>query len=195
MSFTDDFSHETTIKFLKLKSEALTAFKQYEAAITRQHPGTHLCTLRSDRGGEYLSAEFDQYLLDQGITRQLTIHDSPQQNGIAECLNCTLVEHARAMLLAKNLPKFLWAEAINYATWLKNHLPSRAIPGHTPYELVHHTKPNLALAREFGTAVYVFLQDAGKLEAKADAAIFIGIDEESKGYRIYWLTKCWVTVE
>jgi hypothetical protein len=195
MSFTDDFSRETTIKFLKLKSEALTTFKQYEAAITRQHPGTHLCTLCSDHGGEYLSAEFDQYLLDRGITRQLTVHDSTQQNGVAKCLNCTLVEHMRAMLLVKNLPKFLWAEAINYATWLKNRLPLRAIPGHMPYELVHRTKPNLALARKFGTAVYVFLQDAGKLEAKADTAIFIGIDKESKGYRIYWPTKHRVTVE
>jgi len=195
MSFTDDFSRETTIKFLKLKSEALTAFKQYEAAITRQHPGTQLRTLRSDRGGEYLSAEFDQYLLDRGITRQLTVHDSPQQNGIAERLNRTLVEHARAMLLAKNLPKFLWAEAVSYATWLKNRLPSRAIPGHTPHELVHHTKPNLALAREFGTPVYVHLHDAGKLEAKADAAIFVGIDDQSKGYRVFWPGKHRVTVE
>jgi len=87
------------------------------------------------------------------------------------------------------------AEAINYATWLKNRLPSRTIPGHTPYELVHHMKLNLAIAHEFGTAVYVFLQDAGKLEAKADTAIFVGIDEESKGYCIYWLTKHQVTVE
>ena len=94
MSFTDDFSRETTIKFLKLKSEALTVFKQYKAAITHQHPGTQLRTLRSDHGGEYLSAEFDQYLLDCGIMHQLTVHDSPQQNGIAERLNHTLVEHA-----------------------------------------------------------------------------------------------------
>jgi len=79
MSFTDDFSHETTIKFLKLKSEALTAFKQYKAAITWQHPGTHLHTLHSDHGGKYLSAEFDQYLLDQGITCQLTMHNSPHR--------------------------------------------------------------------------------------------------------------------
>ena len=124
ISFTDDYSRETKVQFLKQKSEALTAFKQYEANLTRQHPGAKLRKLRSDRGGEYLSAEFDQYLKDQGIERQLTVHHSPQQNGVAERLNRTLVEHARAMLLARDMPKFLWAEAINYATWLKNRLPS-----------------------------------------------------------------------
>lgn len=83
----------------------------------------------------------------------------------------------------------------NYITWLKNHLPSRAIPGHTPYEFVHKTKPNLAQAHEFGARVYVHLQDAGKLEAKAEEAIFIGVDDESKGYRIFWPQKCCVSIE
>jgi hypothetical protein len=74
------------------------------------------------------------------------------------------------MLLARDMPKYLWAEAINYATWLKNRLPSRAIPGYTLYELVNKSKPNLAQAHEFGAKVYVHLQDAGKLEAKAEAS-------------------------
>jgi hypothetical protein len=86
MSFTDDFSREMQILFLKLKSEALGAFKQYEAQLTRQHD-VKIKTLRSDRGGEYLSAEFDVYLKAQGIRRELTVHDSPQQNGVAERLN------------------------------------------------------------------------------------------------------------
>jgi hypothetical protein len=84
ISFTDDYSRETKVEFLKRKSEALTAFKQYEAYVSRQHPGAHLRKIRSDRGGEYLSAEFDQHLKNQGIQRQLTVHDSPQQNGVAE---------------------------------------------------------------------------------------------------------------
>ena len=92
MSFIDDYSRETQIIFLKQKSEALGAFKQYEARLTRQHDGTKIKTLRSDRGGEYLSAEFDEYLKAQGIKRELTVHDSPQQNGVAERLNRTLVE-------------------------------------------------------------------------------------------------------
>src|SRR5882762_10276429 len=122
ISFTDDYSRETKIRFLKQKSDALEAFKQHIANLTKQHPEARVCKLRSDRGGEYMSTEFTQYLRDEGIERQLTVHDSPQQNGVAERLNRTLVEHARAMLVARDMPKFLWAEAIGYATWLKNRM-------------------------------------------------------------------------
>jgi hypothetical protein len=69
MSFTDDFSHETKLDFLALKSEALSAFKRYEANLIHQHPGAKIRKLCSDRGGEYLSAEFDAYLASQGIVR------------------------------------------------------------------------------------------------------------------------------
>jgi hypothetical protein len=95
--------------------------------------------------------EFDRYLKDQGIKHQLTIHHSPQQNSVTERLNRTLVEHAQAMLPGWNMPKILWAEALNYATWLKNRLPLCATPGKTPYELINKSKPNLVLAHEFST--------------------------------------------
>jgi transposase InsO family protein len=174
ISFTDDFSRETKVQFLKMKSEALSAFKDYEMELKCQTPGAKIKKLCSDRDGEYPSTEFDRYLKDQGIKRQLTVHHSPQQNGVAECLNRTLVEHARAMLLGRDMPKILWVEVLNYVTWLKNHLPSRATPGKTPYKLVNNSKPNLALAHEFGTPVYVHITTGGKLEAKAEEATFVG---------------------
>ena len=65
-------------------------------------------TLVSDRGGEYTSKEFEDYLSRKGIKHRLTIHDTPEQNGVAERLNRTLVEKSRAMLLESNLPKSLW---------------------------------------------------------------------------------------
>jgi transposase InsO family protein len=94
ISFTYDFSRETKVRFLKLKSKAFSALKDYEMELRRQTPGAKIKKLRSDRGGEYLSTEFDRYLKDQGIKRQLTVHHSPQQNGVTERLNRTLVEHA-----------------------------------------------------------------------------------------------------
>ncbi|OAX30620.1 copia protein, partial [Rhizopogon vinicolor AM-OR11-026] len=81
---------------------------------------------------------------------------------------------------------FLWAEAINYATWLKNQLPSRAIPGYTPYAFVYKTKPNLSLTHEFGCKVYIHVMDGGKLQPQVTEANFVRIDKESKAYRIYW---------
>jgi hypothetical protein len=114
ISFTNDFSQETKVHFLKMKSEALSALKDYETELRCQTPGAKIKKLHSDRGGEYLSMEFDRYLKDQGIKRQLTVHHSPQQNDVAEHLNHTLVEHARAVLLEWDMPKILWAEALNY---------------------------------------------------------------------------------
>jgi hypothetical protein len=93
------------------------------------------------------------------------------------------------------MPKFLWAEALNYATWLKNRLPLCATPGKMPYELVNKSKPNLALAHKFGTLVCVHVTTGGKLEAKAEEANFVGVDQESKGYRIWWAEQQRVSIE
>jgi hypothetical protein len=93
------------------------------------------------------------------------------------------------------MPKILWAEALNYVTWLKNRLPSCATLGKTPYELVNKTKPNLMLAHEFGTPVYVHVTTRGKLEAKAEEATFVRVDQESKGYHIWWAGKRKVSIE
>jgi hypothetical protein len=88
------------------------------------------------------------------------------------------------MVLGWDMPKILWAEALNYVTWLKNCLPSHATLGETPYELINKSNPNLALAHKFSTLVYVHVTTGGKLEAKAEEATFVGVDQESKGYRI-----------
>jgi hypothetical protein len=99
------------------------------------------------------------------------------------------------MLLGQDMPKILWAEALNYVTWLMNRLPSYATPGKTPYELINKSKPNLVLAHEFSTPVYVHVTTGGKLEAKAEEATFVGVDQESKGYQIWWAGKWKVSIE
>jgi hypothetical protein len=99
------------------------------------------------------------------------------------------------MLLGRDQPKYLWAEAINYATWLKNQFPSCAMPETIPYALINKTKPSLAMAHEFGIMVYVHTTAGGKLKARANAAIYVGVDEESKGYRIWWANKRRVSIE
>lgn len=99
------------------------------------------------------------------------------------------------MLIGWALLKYLWAEAIGYAVWLKNRLPSRSIPGHTPHTLIYNERPNLSLAKEFGSWVLVHAEGAGKLEPRADDALFVGVDTQSKGYRVYWEGKRHVSVE
>ena len=75
---------------------------------------------RSDRGGEFMSKEFDNHLAKVGTIRHLTVHDSPASNGIAECSNYTHVECARAILAGSGLPRYLWGEAVLHSVWIRN---------------------------------------------------------------------------
>ncbi|KAF8840092.1 hypothetical protein BDN67DRAFT_877501, partial [Paxillus ammoniavirescens] len=85
------------------------------------------------------------------------------------------------MLIGQDMPKFLWAEVVSYASWLQNWLPLCATPDHTPYNLIHGHHPDLSRAHEFRCKVYIHIQDVRKLEARAKEAAFVGVDEESKG--------------
>ena len=98
------------------------------------------------------------------------MHDTPESNGIAECLNRTIVERACAMLLASNLPKSLWGYAVLNANFINNCTHTRALPDKTPYEVIHHKKPNLVDTYEWGRDVYVKIQQGDKLSARAKIA-------------------------
>ena len=88
--------------------------------------------LRSDNGGEYLSKEFDEYLTSEGILHQTSVPGSPQQNGLAERFNRTLMEMARSMIHGANLPKTLWGEAVHAANYLKNRCPHKGLKETSP---------------------------------------------------------------
>jgi Reverse transcriptase (RNA-dependent DNA polymerase) len=194
VSFTDDHNRWTYLVPMARKSEAFRCYKQYEAWVETQH-GVRLKRLQTDRGGEYLSDEFTAHLKSKGTVRSLTVHDTPEENGVSERLNRTLLEHARAMHLAAGLPKFLWTESVQHAVWLKNRTSTRALDGKTPYESMHREKPNLTDLPEWGTRVFTLREDRGKLEAKADEGRWVGYSDESKGHRVYWPGKRRVTVE
>jgi hypothetical protein len=186
-TFTDGKSRRTMTYFLKEKSEALAKFKQYKSFVETQ-TSHKLKKLRVDGGGEFINDQFKKYLLDSGIQLEITAAHSPSQNGIAERLNRTLVEHSRAMLHAHKLPYFLWTEAVAYATYLKNRSPTRAIKdAKTPDEVFWGTKPNVANLQEFGRKCWVLQQDGkqSKLDPKSRQYIFTGISTSTKGYRYY----------
>lgn len=122
------------VVFLKSRSDILTEFKKYQLRVEKK-TGHKIIKLRSDNAKEYISKEFRDYLESQGIRRQLSVEYTPQQNGVAERANRTIVEMARAMLIKSNVPKALWAEAVNTAVFLRNKCPSKANSGVTPYEL------------------------------------------------------------
>ena len=90
VTFTDDYTRCCAVYFMKHKSEVFEKFKEFEAVTTNDARET-IGTLRTDNGGEYLSTEFQNYLKEKGIRHELTVPHSPQQNGVAERINRTLV--------------------------------------------------------------------------------------------------------
>ena len=120
-------------------------------------------TLFSDQGGEYTSKEFEDYLARKGTKHRLTVHNTPEQNGVAEQLNHTLVEKTRAMLLESNLPKSLWGYAILHANYIKNCMHTCSLLDKTSYKMVHGQKPNLHDTYEWGKDVFVKIKQDDKL--------------------------------
>ena len=109
---------------LKSKDQVFDCFLQWKALVENQSK-RKLKTFRSDNGGEYTSNKFETYLKNEGIRHEKTVPKTPEQNGVAERLNRTLVESARSMLLDAALSKHYWAEAISTAAYLRNRCPTR----------------------------------------------------------------------
>ncbi|KAL4290440.1 hypothetical protein GQ457_14G025310 [Hibiscus cannabinus] len=131
--FIDDYSRKTWVYFLKQKSEAFGAFKNFKALVEKES-GFEIKSLRFDRGGEFTSNEFNDFCKANGIRRPLTVPRSPQQNGVVERKNRTILNMARSMLKAKNMPKEFWAEAVSCAVYLSNRSPTKNMDNVTPQQ-------------------------------------------------------------
>lgn len=186
LCFIDDFSRKGWVYFLKEKSEAFIHFKQFKRKVEKE-TGKNLKCLRTDRGGEFISNEFTDYCKCQGIRRQLTTAYTPQQNGTAERRNRTVMNMVRALLSTRKVPRFLWAEAVNWTFYVLNRCPTHAVKDITPQEAWSGAKPNVEHFRVWGSLGHVHISDEkrGKLDDKSFTCVFIGISEESKGYRLY----------
>ena len=157
--------------------------------------GTKIKVLNSDRGGEYQGDDFITYLKEKGTHQKLNIHDTHHQTGVAECRNRTIVERIRALLHASGLPKNLWGEAVHHVVWLLNRTTMKAVEGMTPYKAVFGKKPNLKGVREWGEKVYVRVEKGTKLGGRVREGRWLGMNEESKGARIYWPDTKAISVE
>nr|GFA54272.1 retrovirus-related Pol polyprotein from transposon TNT 1-94 [Tanacetum cinerariifolium] len=122
-----------------------------------------------------------------GITQQFSAARTPQQNGVMEKRNRTLVEAARTMLTFANLTSFLWTEAISTACFIQNRSIIHKRFDKTPYELMNKRKPNIKFFRVFGCRCYLLnnYKDVGKLKAKGYIGVFVGYSKESVAFRIY----------
>ena len=162
----DDATCENKFYFQEKKSETCDSYKWDDALIETQS-GNHINISHSDWVGEFLSKELIQHQDSKGTVHELTVHNSPQQNGVSEHDKHTWAECAWALLLASGLPRYLWEEAMKHSTWLQERTPVCALNGKTPYEMKDKKKPHLASIYEFSAAAYVKDLKAGKLDAHA----------------------------
>ena len=211
ITFIDDFSKWTVIFTMRKKSEALECFKKYHNqaeihagqklkkfkihtySMTKSLPNDlsdifKLKTLRSDNGGEYISTAFSDYLDDHGIQHQLSVPYTPQQNGVAERMNRTLMNHTRSILLSKNVNKEFWAEALSTAVYIRNRVTTRSLPLNvTPYHLWNGEAPNISHLRIFGAKCWYVIPKSKvkKLDARSREAMMVGYALNSKGYKLW----------
>ena len=185
VTFTDDKSRYTMIGLMKRKSEVFDKFKTYKALVEK-HTGKVIKTVRSDNGTEYCNHEFDKFFNSEGIIRQLSIVDTPEQNGVGERVNRTLLEKDRALLMEAGLDIKFWAVALEMAVYLKNISPSKSVDGMVPYQAWTGSKPNVENLRIFGCLAFVHVsrKKSKKLGSRSKPCIFMGIDEEKKGFKL-----------
>lgn len=128
----DDHTRYMWTILLKEKSEAFEKFKTFKAMVEQQVK-KNIKTFRTDRGGEFTSKEFQKFCEESGIQRHLTNPYTPQQNGVVEKRNRTLLEMTRSILKHLSTPNYLWGEAIRHSTYIINRVSTRALQEQTPY--------------------------------------------------------------
>jgi IS30 family transposase len=166
------------------KGEAADAIRRAQAAVEAEC-GRKLRVLRTDNDGEFTVAEFASYCVDEGIQRQYSMSYSPQQNGVVERRNQTVVGMARALLKQRGMPAIFWREAVVMAVYILNRSPTKALNGRTSYEAWHGCKPVVSHLRVFGCLAFdKELDNIGKLDDRSTLWVFISYAKGSKAYRI-----------
>nr|GEY38915.1 retrovirus-related Pol polyprotein from transposon TNT 1-94 [Tanacetum cinerariifolium] len=182
----DDYSRFTWVKFLRSKDEAPNFIIKFLKMI-QVRLKVSVCHIRTDNGTEFVNQTLHQYYKEVGISHKTSVARSPQQNGVIERRNHTLIEAAYTMLIYAQAPLFLWSEAVATACYTQNRSIIRLRHGKTPYELLHNKLPDLSFLYVFGARCYPTNdnENLGKLKPKANTGIFIGYTSTKKAFWIY----------
>jgi transposase InsO family protein len=191
LAITDDKSRMSWVYLMRRKEETFSHFVEWVKLVERQS-GKKVKSFRSDNGGEFTSGEFKSFFGDYGIEHQFTIPDSPQQNGVAERYNRTLIEMARTMIHSAGLAMKFWGEAVMAANYTRNRCPTSTVEGNvTPYEIWHGRRPNIRHLRTFGCRVDIHIpaHQRSKMQPKSKKGIFMGYAPAQKAYRVWDFNK------
>nr|GEU79963.1 retrovirus-related Pol polyprotein from transposon TNT 1-94 [Tanacetum cinerariifolium] len=182
----DDYTRYTWVHFLRSKDEAPEVIKTFLNRITilLQSP---VIIIRTDNDTKFKNQVLKEYFDSVGISHQMSSVRTPQQNGVVERRNRTLVHAARTMLICSCDPLFLWAKAIATACFTQNRSIIHRRFNKTPYELINGKKPDISFLHVFGALCYPKNdhENIRKLGVKGDIGFFIGYSADSCAYRVY----------
>ncbi|KAF2353386.1 Integrase catalytic core [Trinorchestia longiramus] len=176
----------TWMYIIKNKSDIFVVFTEFKALV-ENHYDHKIKILGTDNGGEYVSTDFKRFLKVNGIVHQKTVPKTPEENGVAERMNRTILEAVRAMLSDSKLPKTFWAVAVSTAVYVKNRSPTSAHKNLTPYQALNGHKPNVQHLRTFGCMAYAHVpkDEREKLDSKSKTCGLLGYGRGTKGFRLY----------
>ena len=186
----DEYSRYTWVFLLKSKSETAGELIAFITEMDRLN-GNVVKQLRSDHGTEFRNRTLENFCVEKGISQNFSSVMTPEQNGVAERRNRTLIEAARTMLLESGLSKGFWTEAIRTACYTQNRTTIVNRHNKTSFELFTERKPTVKYFHIFGCQCFILNQrdHLGKFDAKADRGIFVGYSLISAAYRVYNLKR------
>nr|GEW40630.1 putative ribonuclease H-like domain-containing protein [Tanacetum cinerariifolium] len=182
---TDDFSRFSWVFFLATKYETSEILKKFITGIENLID-LRVKVIRRDNETEFKNKVMNQFCGMKSIKREFSIARNPQQNGVAERKNKTLIEASRTMLADSKLPITFWAEAVNTPCYVQNRVLVIKPHNKTPYELFLGRKHALSFMRPFGCPVIILntIDHIGKFDGKANE-FFIGYSTNSKAFRVF----------
>ncbi|KAJ9550966.1 hypothetical protein OSB04_015011 [Centaurea solstitialis] len=183
----DEYSRYTWVFFLRSKSDAPEEIILFVRKMEKLN-NLSVRSIRSDHGTEFKNSTLETFFDRKGISQNFSSVRTPQQNGVAERRNRTLIEAARSMLSEANLATQFWAEAVNTACYTQNRSLIVKRFKRTPYELFRNRKPSIEHLHIFGCVCYILnnKDNLGKFDSKSDDGIFLGYSSISKTYRDTW---------
>lgn len=185
LSIIDDYTRKVWIYFLATKDEDFSKFCEWKNLVVNQVNRKVKC-LRNDNSLEFCNIAFDNFCKSYGIERHRTCSYTPQQNGVAERMNMTIMEKVCCLLSESGLEEKFWTEAAATYVYIINMTPSSANDFNIPEELWLEKTPGYRHLRRFGSVVYVHL-DQEKLKPRALKGVFIGYPAGVKGYKVWLL--------
>nr|GEU29328.1 putative ribonuclease H-like domain-containing protein [Tanacetum cinerariifolium] len=183
---TDDYSRFTWVFFLATKDETSSTLKNFITGLENQL-SLKVKVIRSDNETEFKNFDLNQFYGINGIKREFSVPRTPQQNGIAERKNRTLIEAARTMLADSHLLIPIWAKAVNTACYVQNRVLVTKPHNKTPYKLLHGRTPSIGFMRPFSCPMTILntLDSLGKFERKVDEGFLVGYSVTSKAFRVF----------